>query len=212
MEFGYCIRIDERAGYIEKIPGLALYTEITHLVVVKHRGRSRENPHFHLVVRAFIKLPALRAKLRKIFDNGKGNGHMSIKAWDYKEEALSYLFHEEEVDTPLLLKGWSDQEVSGWKARNTQVQKDSQGASYKAVDLAIMQLERDLNGSAASWEVIEDEYIFNVIMGCIRDTKLHWPSKFQMRHYIDQVKKEIAQRDDDTWNLAVIKFRREFFS
>jgi len=209
MEFGYCIRIDERVGYSDKLPALALNNDITHLVVVKHKGKTRENPHFHLVMRAFIKLPALRAKLRKVFDNGKGNGHMSIKAWDYKEDALSYLFHEEEVNTTLVLKGWNEQDVQGWKTRNIQVQKDAQGASYKAVDLAIMQIE---SSADERYEVIEDEYIFDVIMGCIRDTKLHWPNKFQMRHYIDQVKKEIAQRDDDTWNLAVIKFRREFFS
>ena len=100
---GYCVRVDARDGYAEKMLMLKSVTDYEAIVAIKHKGASGENPHYHMVVRTHVKDQAFRVRMRKVFDQGKGNGHMSIKPWDGNIDAISYLFHENE-DEPLVLQ------------------------------------------------------------------------------------------------------------
>ena len=72
--------VDARDGYAEKMLMLKSVTDYEAIVAIKHKGASGENPHYHMVVRTHIKDQAFRVRMRKVFDQGKGNGHMSIQA------------------------------------------------------------------------------------------------------------------------------------
>lgn len=147
---GYCVRIDDRELYIEKINSLALSTDYTKILAARHTGDKNENPHYHLVISTQCKDKAFRARMVKVFDKGKGNGHMSIKPFDGNEDAYSYLFHEELMTTKCLIsdevsaesasrivlnKGFTDSDIQRFRDRNQQVQVLMKEAKGKATAL-----------------------------------------------------------------------------
>jgi len=129
---GYCVRVDALDGYSDKLPLLGACEDYKSIIAVKHKGNKGENPHFHLVVRTHIASQAFRVRMRKIFDEGKGNGHMSIKSWDGNNDAISYLFHEDENTTLLVQHNISDEAVAQAKERNRQVVAMVQASKAKA--------------------------------------------------------------------------------
>jgi len=129
---GYCVRVDAIEGYAAKLTGLALCQDYKSLVAVRHNGSKAENPHYHIVVQTTIAGQAFRVRMRKIFDQGKGNGHMSIKPWDGCIDAISYLFHEDENATLLVQHNVSDETVAQAKARNKQVTEMVNASKTKA--------------------------------------------------------------------------------
>jgi len=118
---GYCVRVDALDGYADKLPLLQASEDYKSIVAVRHKGNKGENPHYHFVVQTQIASQAFRVRMRKIFDQGKGNGHMSIKPWDGNNDAISYLFHEDENTTLLVQYQVSDETIAQCKERNRQV-------------------------------------------------------------------------------------------
>jgi len=98
---------------------------------MRHTGEKGENPHYHLVVRTKVNAQAFRVRMKKIFDQGKGNGHMSIKPWDGSSDACAYMFHEENAQI-VIRKGVSDAQLIEYKARNQHVQAEVEKAKEKA--------------------------------------------------------------------------------
>lgn len=129
---GYCVRVDAIDGYREKMILLPAVKDYRSIVAVKHMGRTGENPHFHLVLQTDVASQAFRVRMRKVFDQGKGNGHMSIKAWDGNHDAISYLFHEDENTELILQHNVSDETITKCKERNRDVQALVATAKSKA--------------------------------------------------------------------------------
>jgi len=129
---GFCVRVDALDGYSDKLPMLSACEDYKSIIAVKHMGNKGENPHFHLVVRTHVASQAFRVRMRKIFDEGKGNGHMSIKPWDGNNDAISYLFHEDENTILLVQHNISDETVAQAKERNRQVVAMVQASKSKA--------------------------------------------------------------------------------
>lgn len=132
---GYCIRVQAFEGYGEKITMLPATEDYDAVLAVRHVGSKKENTHYHIVIRTNVKAQALRVRLRKLFPDGSGNGHMSIKHWDGDDRALSYLFHElepEETATLLANKGFSDQRLSELRAQNDSIKKLVEASKGKA--------------------------------------------------------------------------------
>jgi len=118
---GYCVRVDALDGYLEKIQMLHACSDYKSIVAVKHHGSKGENQHYHLVIQTQVQSQAFRVRMRKIFDAGKGNGHMSIKPWDGNNDALAYLFHEDEESVLLVQHNVSDETIATCRARNREV-------------------------------------------------------------------------------------------
>jgi len=132
---GYCIRVQAFEGYGEKITMLPATEDYDAILAVRHVGSKKENSHYHIVIRTNVKAQALRVRLRKLFPDGSGNGHMSIKHWDGDDRALSYLFHElepEETVTLLANKGFSDERLSELRAKNDSIKKLVEASKGKA--------------------------------------------------------------------------------
>lgn len=137
---GYCVRIDALDGYGEKLQALVHCTDYKSIVAVRHVGTTKENPHYHLVIRTAVASQAFRVRMRKIFDQAKGNGHMSLKPWDGNNDAISYLFHEDENAVLLLQHNVSNDTINQCRERNRSVQQMVQAskdkASWKLEDIA----------------------------------------------------------------------------
>jgi len=168
MEYnGYCVRLQAHEGYESKILALPLNLDYVSIVAMKHKGGTGENPHYHLVVRTDVKDQAFRVRLRKVFDAGKGNAHMSIKAWDGNIDAVSYLFHEDPTGSLLLKHNVSDETITKARERNRDVQEKVATAKERA-----------------SWKIEEEIYQQYLTSRAIPD--LHQISKdiilFALRH------------------------------
>lgn len=129
---GYCVRVQALDGYGDRLPMLTACADYSAIVAVKHKGNKGENPHFHLVIRTQIRDQAFRVRLRKIFDQGKGNGHMSIIPWDGDIKAVSYLFHEDPNTTLLIKHNVEDTYIERAKALNAEISQAVQASKDKA--------------------------------------------------------------------------------
>lgn len=129
---GYCVRVDALDGYAAKLSALPLCTDYKSMIAVRHDGTTKENPHYHIVVQTHVAGQAFRVRMRKIFDQGKGNAHMSIKPWDGCIDAIAYLFHEDENAKLLVQHNVSDETVAQARARNKQVSEMVTASKAKA--------------------------------------------------------------------------------
>lgn len=132
MSAGYFMRLNQLDGYGEKVTMMKMCDDYEKIAVVKHRGDSKENPHYHLVIQTSVKAQAFRVRMKKTFPDGKGNGHMSIKEWDGSMDCLSYLFHEEPDCDLFMVKGFTDYEVQSARDRNARVQEEISKSKEKA--------------------------------------------------------------------------------
>ena len=134
MEFdGYCVRLQAYDGYAEKIRMLQNCSDYNAIIAVKHYGKKKDNPHYHIVIKTRVKDQAFRVRLKKIFDQGKGNEHMSIKTWDGALEAISYLFHEDDSEDVIVLRhNVSDDTIQKAKELNKRVQGQVEKSKQKA--------------------------------------------------------------------------------
>lgn len=99
LTYQYAVRLDDREGYADTVSDLFQDSiRFPRVLVVKHKGKSGENIHYHMAVVSDRKQQAFRKELKKLFTKGKGNGHMSLKDWDGKKEYLTYMFHEEDAE------------------------------------------------------------------------------------------------------------------
>jgi len=118
---GYCVRVQALEGYSEKIRALTFQEDYTGLLAVRHLGNTKENPHYHIVVKTGVQPQTFRVRMKKLFPDGKGNGHMSIVPWDGDVKALSYLFHEEPDVTPHIRKGITDEFLDKIRSTNVEI-------------------------------------------------------------------------------------------
>lgn len=85
----------------------------------------------------------MRKRMKRIFDKGKGNGHMSIKPWE-TDGAVSYCFHEND-DCIVVNKGFANSEIANARTANAKVQtevaKAKEKASWKLEELAYDKLK-----------------------------------------------------------------------
>lgn len=140
--YGYCVRIQALEDYGSKILLLPQFADYESIVGIKHRGKGGENQHYHLVVATKVRDQAFRVRLRKIFDQGKGNEHMSIKAWDGKIDAIAYLFHEDPEGPLHIQYNVSDKTIEEARVMNREVLEKVAIAKEKA-----------------SWKIEEELYL-----------------------------------------------------
>ena len=142
---GFCVRIDAREGYLQKLQLLTFVEDYISLIGVQHSGTTKENPHYHLVIRTNMAQQTLRKRFRLMFDQGKGNGHMSIKTWDGHEHAVSYLFHEDPSAQLILRKNITDEFIDKCRQTNLVVQNEvkraKEKASFKVEDIVRAELD-----------------------------------------------------------------------
>ena len=208
---GYCIRVDALDGYGDKLPLLTACQDYKSIIAVKHKGTSKENPHYHLVVRTDVQQQAFRVRMRRIFDQGKGNGHMSIKQWDGNNDAIAYLFHEDEDTTVLVQHNISDETVAQAKARNRQVaemvQASKAKASWHLEEIVYEQLKGDDKQH-------DDQYIGKLlILSALRHGK-YVPQPWHIRAMTERIqfrRLNGVEEDEDrfAWRLAGQIFYRQ---
>lgn len=204
MDFnGYCVRIDALDGYAAKFGGMSLaYPDFESIIGVKHVGTSKENPHYHLVIKTKVLQQAFRVRLRKIFDQGKGNGHMSIKPWDGKQEAISYLFHEDTNATVVVRHNVSDEAIADARALNEHIQleveKSKEKASHRAEDVVYQELlvEKEKHDTRRGPFTVDERQLgARLILCCLRTGK-YAPQPWLVRAMVTRIQFRLIGGED----------------
>lgn len=206
---GYCIRVDALDGYGEKLPLLGLCEDYQSIIAVKHKGNKGENPHFHLVVRTQVASQAFRVRMRKIFDSGKGNGHMSIKPWDGNNDAISYLFHEDENTTLLVQHNISDETVAQAKERNRQVVAMVQASKAKASwHLEEIVYEQFKSGT----RLVYDESVIgqSIILAALRNGK-YVPQPWHVKAMVQRIQFKLLNGYEELEEDFAMRLSRQIF-
>lgn len=212
---GFCLRVDARDGYQDKIRSLALCLDYKSLVGVRHTGASGENPHYHVVIQTQVKDQAFRVRMKKIFDQGKGNGHMSIKPWDGCSDAVSYLFHED-PDTALVIQhNVSDETIAQAKVRNEQVKKDvekaKQRASWRLEDEVFEQIQKQGLARRTIDSGLEVQIAQKLILTALRSGK-YVPNDFLLRAMVRRIRFRLLDGDDHGEEAFALAIAQNLFS
>lgn len=140
---GFWMRVQALEGYGDKIRAMIYCDDYEGICAVKHKGEhTKENPHYHIVIKCKLELQTFRKRMKKLFPDGKGNTHMSITNWDGNDKVYSYCFHEDPEQELIARKGISDEFIDQMRAQNLLIQEEVTKAKSKA-----------------SWTLEEDAYI-----------------------------------------------------
>jgi len=184
LPIGFCVRINAYEGYAEKIMMLQNCTDYTAIAGIRHKGVRGENPHYHLVVKTEIKDQAFRVRMKKIFDQAKGNQHMSIKSWDGDIDAVAYLFHEDPEGPLMIQHGFTDEYIAEARARNKHVQEKievaKERASWKLEDEVFNKLKPSKTADGRSVPPTRDEIAKEIILTALRGNK-YMPNDYLLK-------------------------------
>lgn len=193
---GFFVRLDAREGYEDKINALALNADYPEVLGVAHKGETNENPHYHLIVRTKVLPQAFRVRFKKIFDQGRGNGHMSIKPWDGDIDACAYMFHEPAARV-VIRKGIDDARLEQFKERNKHVQQEvmtaKEKASWKLEAEVIKRMKADPDTFSGD-QPTDYEVAYQLVRAAF-DLKKYVPNRFQARGMIYNVQYALADGD-----------------
>lgn len=128
---GYFVRVQSMEGHREKIQMLTANEDYKVVFAVKHKGKTGENEHYHIIIVTGVAPQAFRVRMKKVFDKGKGNAYMSIKRYDGSEDAYAYCFHEDVAEL-VVRKGVTDELIERAQQRNKQVQEQISESKQKA--------------------------------------------------------------------------------
>jgi len=179
---GFCVRVQALEGYGDKISSLAFHEDYTGLLSVKHKGGRGENPHYHIVVRTSVKQQAFRVRMKKLFPEGAGNQHMSIKCWDGNNDALSYLFHEDPEAPVVVVKNIND--LDAIKRRNLEVQQEVAKAKVKSSHLLLdLAVEHFTKNPIKKYEDVEVVIATFMLLTAMREGK-YPPNAFHLKSMV----------------------------
>jgi len=193
MEYnGFCVRVQALEGYAEKITLLQAVTDYVSIVAMRHKGASGENPHYHLVIRTDTKQQAFRVRMKKVFDLGSGNEHMSIKNWDGNIDAIAYLFHEDPQGTPHLISNVSPETIEKARQRNLEVTQKVAVAKEKAS----WKIEEEMMKIYAAKKISPDQYTIakDILLFALRNDK-YPPNDFLLKSMVTKIEFRLQEGD-----------------
>ena len=196
MENEYVLRLQDHEGYRELFDS-CFGAAFDRVLCVRHTGKRRDNPHYHFCLRTtYDKRDSLARHLKKFFTKGKGNKHMSLKCWDGREEALSYLFHED--GGPEMVRGYSEDDIQRLKAMDLKI-RESHVKPLDVCEVVLQQINEskthviDWGREAHKSRKVVFRFLYQYYL-----KKGEWmPNKYQMERYINRVRMLVVLQDPD---------------
>lgn len=161
-------------------------------ICVRHHGGKKEVPHYHMVLDVSGADFDPRKELKKYFNKGTGNKHHSIKSADERDEALSYLFHEN-IDEECIVyqNGYSKDEIDGFIALNSQIQAEM-STPTEVCKMIASQLLKD----KSDWST---KNIFRLIYEAHKAKGSWLPDRRQAERYLHRIQAMIREDSFDVW-------------
>lgn len=199
----YFVRVHEMPGYKELIEAFGSDEDIENVLSLKHNGKDGENPHFHICLTYVnpMKIDAVRKRFATKFNKAKGQGHISIKKWDGKEKALSYMFHEETQDI-IVNKLYSDEDIERFVKADEEVKEvyaTRRGNSiFDDVEQRCMAEDR-----------YDEMFIISHYLHGLKEKGKMYPGDFRMKNIVDTIrmKKDIDSAAHEIYDRIYSRFR-----
>lgn len=199
------LRVNEYEEYYDALCALFDDSIFKWVLMVHHRGKKKENPHFHAVFRSEITERELRDRLTAVLTKAKGNKNYSLKASDGSVKVKAYLFHE---DSPVeYSKGVSEAEIQSFQDHNLEVQKGlKENTPHKIIDAVIARLDaqnrQGIPSHALCFRLLMEELV----------TRGDWiPNKYTVERWINKVRANYAQKSKDSCKTFVSTLYGEWY-
>lgn len=198
-DIGFFVRVNAYEGYEEKIRMLVTCSDYRSVFAVRHMGKQGENMHYHIIIVTRIQPQAFRVRMKKIFDKGKGNEHMSIKRFDGCEDTYAYCFHEDEAEL-LVHEGVSSDLIARARQRNEAVQLQIKDSKAKAS----WTLEEDCVQHFKDWPYIPSEReVADRLVRIALDKGKYVPNPFLARQIICNIRFRLCDGDLSKEDIVV---------
>lgn len=201
----FSLRLDEKQDYKDLILQME---DMGEMFVIQHKGKKKNNPHFHFAIKTDVKKDAYRKRLKKIFTKGSGNGHMSLKDWDGEMLYIQYLCHEakdiNELKENIIIDtiGYDDATLVELLARSRNVVENMKANNPTNVVMLIIDRLTKENVMRPSRGLL-----FHMIMDWYGKQEGKWfPNRFQIDNYITYIMGQMARitdapsGGDEEWN------------
>lgn len=147
--------------------------------------------------------------MKKVFDQGKGNAHMSIKYWDGSIDAISYLFHEDEDAHLVVRYKITDELLQQARTRNEEVQmkmeQSRERASWKLEDIVYEQFNSDRSKFA-----YEEKVASAIILTSLRSGK-YMPNDYMIKGMTRRIMFRLLDKDMDSEQAFADSLARTIF-
>lgn len=183
------VRVDGRESFLrQKCGELSSWIDVQVCHGVFHAGKSKENPHVHIIIMMLSTLQkqSFDVRIKKLFEITQRSEY-STKAWDgaYGEGAGSYLYHEGDDSPVLCSKGLTELHVNGFKEANASVQRvvaiNKEKANTKLIDLAMVEFHE------TEWSYAMEEDIFTYMLNRIKKGDNYHPGDFRLKTFVQEV-------------------------
>lgn len=182
------VRVDGPQTFLtDKCKVMSQWIDCTNILAVYHQGGTKENPHSHMLVEMMSELQkqSFDVRIKTLFET-KGNGY-STKLWDglYDEGAGSYLFHEGEDDSLIIVnKGFTELHINNFKdiakRINKVIAKNKEKASVRLPERAILQFKDATHDHDLEFSV------FQFMMSEIKNGNAYHPGQGILIKYVKE--------------------------
>jgi len=204
---GIVFRLDAMDGYLALLSKLTEYEDVLSIVIVQHEGTTKENPHYHGVVKTTAMNQTFRKRLKTLFTKGKGNGHMSVKDWDGNHDAISYLFHEDPTANLLVQKGFTDEDITKARERN----KEVRGQVLIAKQKATWRIENIVYEELDSRNTYTNEYIAKRIFLVAQRGGKYAPADFKCKQMVLRIQFMLCAGNEDAEEFHASNYAANIF-
>jgi len=161
------------------------WIDLSRILAIGHTGDTSENEHMHFVIelKTNLQKQSFDTRLKNIFPGLKGNGSYSTKVWDGRDEACSYMFHEE-TEKILANKGFGEDDLTRFRNLNESTKKIVELAKQKASGRRANILVDQIKKEGTHWG---REKIFWQFQTWIREGEMYDPGDFKLKSLIQEV-------------------------
>lgn len=200
----YVIRVQAFEGYEEKIKGM--HERFTRVLAVYHTGKMMNNPHYHVIVETTEKMENVRKIMKKVFDGGSGNGHMSMKKFDGERKGYAYMWHESDRETFKVVarRGHTDEQIEGYRKHHEEVLKViSENTPIKIVERAVQVLKTAQPNKKGGYS---KQQICDVIWDDLRTRGEWFPNSYVLKRWVMRVECLCTRNEKEWENLKRMWF------
>ena len=194
----YAIRVTHNQLYEDHLPQTFPEEEFSEVLGVYHTGKSRTNPHMHIIIKTNILLQTLRKKLKAAWTLGQGNGHMSIKKFDGARKGYSYMFHEHERSgfRVVMNRGFTGGELEEFISHHQVTIKSIKDNSPNQI---LERIAEKLLREKPNKHQYDYDDLGPLIWNDLRERGQWMPNKFQMERWLMKLCTLLTPEHSKTW-------------
>jgi hypothetical protein len=172
-----------------------LYVKKTYIVGF-HKGKDKENKHFHAAfdLKESTPIQTVKNRVKAHFKTEK-DGYC-VKEWDGEDDVFSYMFHEEEVE--IMISNLTDEEIAEAKAKNKVIAKKKQKREQKTHWQVIEDIRASYNSG------MDNKDLWNVMMVKLEENKIR-TSMFDLERIFITVKRFDKNFNADLYQKVMSK-------